>query len=1048
MKNTFSILIIFLGLSLVGLLALPSIPLKLYPSVERNSLSIDYSWRNASADVIENQVTSRLEGLLAKVRGIKDIQSQSGKGQGNIFILFDKKLDKSLLQFELATLIRQVYPELPSGVSFPSLSMGNSKQGPKRLLTYTINSHEGLQEIKTYLDDFVVPRLATIEGVQQVLVSGAIPYEWILTYDPKKLTNLGFKTSDIHTGIQNYMAQTELGQCIFESENSQNSYYLKIANLTTDTLALESIPIRTAGGRIFRLSDLVTVDFAQQKATQSFRINGQNTINLSILVENAANQIKLAALVKKEITLIKASLPSHYSLSNSFDATVYLKKELRLLGQRTSFTIAILLLFVFFVSRSWKYLFIISVSLFVNLSLACLCYSLLKVEIQLYSLAGIAVSTGIIIDNIIIMVDHWRYRHNRKVFLAILAATLTSIGALMVAFLFSEEVRELLVDFLYVFTINLFVSIVVTLFFIPAFLSRMDSKEPKRPSWKRSKKEQIVRWSFRYEHFLGVCRRFSVWIILLGVLSFGTPIFALPLEWRGEKWYHEFYQKTFGSSSYNEYMREWVDLFLGGTLRLFNKQVNASPFREKQERTTISIYTTLPHGATIEQMNEVIRKYENFLSQYSEIEQYQASIKDANNAYIVVYFKKEFEDGNLPLFLQNRIEHIANTIGWATTSVSGPKTRGYSNRIFTGNYENSLSIKGYNLEHLRRYGEQAKELLEGNLRIKEVMTQGDIRSYSYSDKFEYGFEFDTKQLQKHQLNLQQVYFSLSEQTNRNTSLFNGTINGIYADIKLQSKNKKSDDLWRLKHQQLTTRDSEKKTFKLQDLAKVKKIETDGIISRTNQNYHIKLLFDFNGPHTLKQRYIENFIASFSTRLPIGYSIEEDNKNFSWKDKKADFNLIFIVIGIIFLLTSCLFESLRQPFVIISIIPLSLIGLFLIFYLFEMNFNKGGFAAILLICGLTVNSVIYILNEYNRLCKKRPYAARLKMYIKAFNRKIIPILITIFSTIFSLTPFLFGGKSNSFWFSLALGTIGGLLFSILIVTLYVPLFMNFKKTRHG
>ena len=122
--------------------------------------------------------------------------------------------------------------------------------------------------------------------------------------------------------------------------------------------------------------------------------------------------------------------------------------------------------------------------------------------------------------------------------------------------------------------------------------------------------------------------------------------------------------------------------------------------------------------------------------------------------------------------------------------------------------------------------------------------------------------------------------------------------------------------------------------------------------------------------------------------------------------------------------------------------IDLIDLNNLFYLFDLNFDQGGFAAMVLLCGITVNACIYILNEYNSIRKIK--GARLSSYMKAFNRKINPIFLTISSTILGFVPFLIGADKEAFWFPLAAGTIGGLLMSVAGIFLLLPVFTLRKK----
>ena len=154
------------------------------------------------------------------------------------------------------------------------------------------------------------------------------------------------------------------------------------------------------------------------------------------------------------------------------DSSEYIAKELQKIGFRTLFSLLILLFFVFIITRNLRYLALITISLFANLIIAVIFYYFLQIEIHLYSLAGITVSFGILIDNSIIMIDHIRHHNNKKAFLAILAATLTTIGSLSIIFFLKENQRINLIDFASVIMVNLSVSLLIALFFIPALMEK------------------------------------------------------------------------------------------------------------------------------------------------------------------------------------------------------------------------------------------------------------------------------------------------------------------------------------------------------------------------------------------------------------------------------------------------------------------------------------------------------------------------------------------------------------------------------------------------
>ncbi|MBN2166681.1 MAG: efflux RND transporter permease subunit [Marinilabiliaceae bacterium] len=185
-------------------------------------------------------------------------------------------------------------------------------------------------------------------------------------------------------------------------------------------------------------------------------------------------------------------------------------------------------------------------------------------------------------------------------------------------------------------------------------------------------------------------------------------------------------------------------------------------------------------------------------------------------------------------------------------------------------------------------------------------------------------------------------------------------------------------------------------------------------------------------------------------MPVGYRIKQQYyQGGSWNDQKEDSTQVWIILlvaVIIFFICAIVFESLLQPIAVLMMIPLSFIGVFLTFYWFELGFDQGGYASLLLLSGLTVNSALYILNELNSVRQRFPRLSAIRAYLKAFNNKITPVILTLLSTVLGLVPFLSGGKREAFWFSMAAGTIGGLIFSLLAIIIILPMFVRGVKHK--
>ncbi|MDE6612632.1 MAG: efflux RND transporter permease subunit, partial [Muribaculaceae bacterium] len=165
---------------------------------------------------------------------------------------------------------------------------------------------------------------------------------------------------------------------------------------------------------------------------------------------------------------------------------------------------------------------------------------------------------------------------------------------------------------------------------------------------------------------------------------------------------------------------------------------------------------------------------------------------------------------------------------------------------------------------------------------------------------------------------------------------------------------------------------------------------------------------------------------------------EETHSWNFGKDPTQYALLALIAAIIFFISAILFNSLRQPFAIIAVIPVSFIGVFLTFYIFDLRFDQGGFASFILLCGITVNAAIYIINEYNSLRASHPHVKQENLYRRAFRAKITAVLLTVLSTVLGFIPFVIGSTREGFWFPLAAGTMGGLLMSMLAIFILLPL----------
>lgn len=1030
----FSVLLIMAALAVIGVAMLPMLNVQYTPSPVERKIDVSFTWPDASARLIEQSVTSRIEGALSAITGSESVSSRSSKGSGRVTIRFRKGTEMAAARFEVASAIRNLYPKLPEEVSYPAISIATGGTRESDMLVYTIKADLPSRRIEEYVEAHMSTPLSQTEGVGKVSLSGVTPFEWVITFDPKAMEVNGISAADLAAAFRDYFRSDVIDLTTLpHADGTDRSIVLKLRNRAS--LNFGDIPIARRNGRIYHLRDFATARWCEAPPSTYFRINGLNTITLSIGCEASTNMLRVAENVKEEMQRLQAAFPPGISATLTYDASEYVSGELHKIYLRTLLCVAILMLFVYLVSRDFNYLLIIAVTLAVNILVAVVFYNLLNLDIHIYTLAGITVSLGIIIDSSIIMVDHYSYYRNRRVFVSILGALLTTIGALGIVWLLPEKQQANLTDFSLVIVINLVVSLIVAL---------LDKFPLKRSMTVSSVKRRrlTVRVSRAYARFIGWGRRHRWLFIVALIWGFGIPTFLLPEKIEPEKGETpgrgtELYNKIMEGRFMTEH-RSFLDKFLGSSLHLFHTATSRyNNFREPEQKV-LYVNAGMAEGCTVQQLNDVVRHMENYICQFDEVDMFRTRITSYDNARIEITFKPEYENSGFPSMLKQELTSAAINFGGATWRVWGIDDNSFNNNIVSSYRSNQIRLRGYNYDQLAAYADRLIDSLSTNRRVSEPeIMDGDAWTLPHN---EFTIRYDDERIAATGLDVSDYYTIL------NTMLYQSRLPSVYngeelQQVILESGDRDRFDRWHIANAQVGI---DSLRTKLSTVGTIEKHRTGISIRRSKQSYEILVGFDFIGSYELGKRLIERTVRQLNDEiLPIGFRADSPSHNFGRKEKQQQAWLILLVVAIIYTMCTILFESLRKPLVIILMIPISFIGVFLSFGWSDFIFDQGGFAAFVLLCGIVVNAGIYLINEEDT-CAAISGKRGIALYLKAFNHKIVPISLTILSTILGLAPFLYDGPEEVFWFAFAIAAISGTFFSVVALLIYLPIFLPMRR----
>ena len=955
----FSVLLIMAALAVIGVAMLPMLNVQYTPSPVERKIDVSFTWPDASARLIEQSVTSRIEGALSAITGSESVSSRSSKGSGRVTIRFRKGTEMAAARFEVASAIRNLYPKLPEEVSYPAISIATGGTRESDMLVYTIKADLPSRRIEEYVEAHMSTPLSQTEGVGKVSLSGVTPFEWVITFDPKAMEVNGISAADLAAAFRDYFRSDVIDLTTLpHADGTDRSIVLKLRNRAS--LNFGDIPIARRNGRIYHLRDFATARWCEAPPSTYFRINGLNTITLSIGCEASTNMLRVAENVKEEMQRLQAAFPPGISATLTYDASEYVSGELHKIYLRTLLCVAILMLFVYLVSRDFNYLLIIAVTLAVNILVAVVFYNLLNLDIHIYTLAGITVSLGIIIDSSIIMVDHYSYYRNRRVFVSILGALLTTIGALGIVWLLPEKQQANLTDFSLVIVINLVVSLIVALLFIPALLDKFPLKRSMTVSSVK-RRRLTVRVSRAYARFIGWGRRHRWLFIVALIWGFGIPTFLLPEKIEPEKGETpgrgtELYNKIMEGRFMTEH-RSFLDKFLGSSLHLFHTATSRyNNFREPEQKV-LYVNAGMAEGCTVQQLNDVVRHMENYICQFDEVDMFRTRITSYDNARIEITFKPEYENSGFPSMLKQELTSAAINFGGATWRVWGIDDNSFNNNIVSSYRSNQIRLRGYNYDQLAAYADRLIDSLSTNRRVSEPeIMDGDAWTLPHN---EFTIRYDDERIAATGLDVSDYYTIL------NTMLYQSRLPSVYngeelQQVILESGDRDRFDRWHIANAQVGI---DSLRTKLSTVGTIEKHRTGISIRRSKQSYEILVGFDFIGSYELGKRLIERTVRQLNDEiLPIGFRADSPSHNFGRKEKQQQAWLILLVVAIIYTMCTILFESLRKPLVIILMIPISFIGVFLSFGWSDFIFDQGGFAAFVLLCGIVVNAGIYLINE--------------------------------------------------------------------------------------
>lgn len=1021
-----------------GVFAFWRLPLELAPSIEYPKLTVTTAWGSTSAETVEMFVTSPIEEIANTIQGVRNISSNSKEGRSTVDIEFDQKTDMNFARLELNEKLASLTETLPAGVSPPRIEryIPEDFRDLQGFLSYSFSGNRSPSELRHFAEETIAPSLLSVKGVANVKVYGGEESEIQIEIDPVKALAFGVKVEEVSKRLREFNFNASVGALNRENKRT----IISIRNGSSTVNEIKNLIVSSDTSKMsIRLQDIASVQEGIAEPTSFYRINGTPSVTIIIDKEPNINTLKVADALFEKIEEMQKQFPESLRLMKESDKSEEMRNELGKLYREIIISLLCILLVLTLFLRTFKASLLILSSIVFSLAGTFLLFWIFGIGLNLLTLAGLVLGFGRLVDDSIVVLDNihrklsdlFHDRANaivsgvREIALPVVASTLTTVGALLPLEFLPQDLKPYFLQFGLAVGISLLMSLLVSFTLIPVVAGRIELMPFRFSLLERIGDGGI----FLYRKVLSSAWRRKKLVLVLVLWMFGLPLWLLPEKIESENIAGKLYNRTIGSETYQS-IRTYINYFAGGASHLFFTKVTKGEVWDFGSQTYLIVRVGFPQGTEIERYNQVAEAIEKeVLPDSVGVEKIITRVSN-EDATVRVNIKEAYANSALPFVLKNRLVMFGAQTGGATISVSGFGPGFYSGGESSPSF--TVKILGYNYNKVKEIAEQFRQTIERNPRIAEV----DIdRSFGrWNKSYELVVNVNRDAIARHGLSVEDVLHGVRTYTRGVMEYNTIDIGGQAMRYVIKFSGYEDFSISDLEQAVISNKHGEK--VQIADVITIEEKRTPGEINRENQQYLRWVSFEYKGPYRFGDKFVEATVKAMP--LPSGYMIDR-SFSFFWMSEESQTSLLWIAFFgfiIVFMVTASLYESFLKPFVVILSVPFSLIGLFLSFYIMDVPFGRGGYAAVILLVGIVVTNSVVLVDYISQKISVHGFTR--DTLLDACSHRLRPILMTSLTTIGGLLPLLLFGEETSLWYQLSLGTIGGMVSSTLLTLIIVPI----------
>lgn len=991
---------------LFGVVGYTFLGVREYPSVDPPVVNVSTTYTGANADVIEAQITEPLEAALSGIAGIKSLTSTSADGRSSISVEFELGVDMEAAANDVRDKMSQVVRRLPPDIDAPVVSKADADAETIIVITAQSDSRD-LLSLSDIGNNLIKERLQTITGVSEVRIWGEKRYSMRIHLDPNKLSAFGLTPADIRLALNR--ENIELPSGVVEG------YYTDLSIRTLGRLETEeefsNLIVRDVGGVPVKLKDIGRVELAPENERTIFRGNfGIPQIGIAITTQPGVNYISVADEVYKRIGQLERELPEDIRLNVAIDITTSIRKAVKEVRDTVLMAFALVVIVIFVFLRRWRTTLIPMITIPISLVGSFFIMYLMDFSINVLSLLGIVLATGLVVDDAIVVVENIYskiekgmkpikagHEGTKEIFFAVISTTITLVSVFMPIVFLQGITGRLFREFGIVLSGAVIISSFVALTLTPMLSVRVLGQKKKESAFSRFMGRFFDRLSSGYERLL---TRFvkKRWMALVITLAAAMVIVGV------------------GS-------------------------IIPSELAPLEDKSRVTISATAPEGTSFELMDQYITNIINFVDTMPERRAITALTSPGwtgarNTGFVRLLLSEPNERSRSQQQIADEIQAYLNTQTLARSFVTQDQTiragRG-------GGLPVQFVVQAPNFERLKEVVPKFLERAQDDPRFQVV----DVNLKF--NKPELKVEIDREKARATGVTVRdiaealQLYFS-----GQRYGFF--IYNGKQYQVIGQSERSYRDDPSDITS--IMVRNDKGNMVEMGNLIRITEESTTP--QRYRYNRYVSATFRAStvpgvtlgqGIEAMREISDEVLDESFTTTLTgISQQFEESSGSLY-------FAFVFALI-LVYLVLAAQFESYRDPLIIMFTVPLALAGAILSLYVMGQTMNIFSQIGIIVLVGIVTKNGILIVEFANQ--KKQKGLDKTRAVIEAAGQRLRPILMTSLSTIFGAFPIALAlGAASTSRIPLGITIIGGLLFALGLTLFVVPAIYSYisKKTAN-